>query len=174
MNREVVLYIACSLDGYIAREDGEIDWLTSLDAPDTGYEAFYRTIDTVVMGRKTYDDIFTLADEYPYQGKMGYVYSRSKTGRDENVTFVNEDLASFVKGLKAKEGKNIWIVGGSGVITPLMKEAMIDRLIVTYAPVALGGGVPLFPQGLEQRFSLQKSDRYGPFVQMEYKLCRTL
>lgn len=95
MKRQVVLYIAVSLDGYIARENGEIDWLYDVEGEgDNGYSEFYQTIDTVLMGNKTYEHTFELADQFPYPDKGCYVFSRSERQPSPHVTFVKGDVRS--------------------------------------------------------------------------------
>jgi dihydrofolate reductase len=156
--RKVILYIACSLDGYIARPSGEIDWLSRYEnAPgeDYGYGDLMARIDTVLMGRRTYDQVLTFG-AYPYPDKEGLVFSRSRAGTcDENVCFAGGDPAKLVRSLKAEPGKEIWIVGGAQLIRPLLDDDLIDEFVVTIVPVLLGEGILLFR---------------GPFAQLELRL----
>ena len=93
--RKVILFIATSLDGFIARSSGDVDWLFQDQDQDYGYEALIAGTDTVVMGRRTYDQILSFGD-YPYRGMSGYVFSTTRSGeRDENVEFVSGDVARF-------------------------------------------------------------------------------
>lgn len=140
--RSVILYIATSLDGYIARRDGGIDWLFT--DQDYGYREFFAGVDTVVMGRKTYDQALTFG-AYPYEGREGYVFSRQRAGeKDRHVAFIADDVAAFTGRLKQRPGKNIWLVGGSGMVASFMQENLIDAYVISIHPVALGGGIPLF------------------------------
>lgn len=140
--RQVILFIATSLDGYIARPDGAIDWLFT--DQDYGYPAFYAGVDTVLMGRRTYDQTMTLG-EYPYGGKEVYVFSRGRgRSRDDRLAFVSEDPAAFVKRLVAKPGKNIWLVGGAELVQSFQHYGLIDEFIISIHPVILGSGIPLF------------------------------
>ncbi len=140
--RQVILFIASSLDGYIARTSGEVDWLFT--DQDYGYRDFFANIDTLLMGRHTYEQVLSFG-EYPYQGKQGFVFSRTGGGvSDENVTFISDNLASFVEELKSGAGKNIWLVGGSQVIELLMKHDLIDEFVISVHPIILGEGIPLF------------------------------
>lgn len=147
--RSITLYIAASLDGYIARPNGDIDWLTAFDNPaeDYGYGAFLDTVDTVLMGRLTYEQVLTFGD-YPYPNQTGYVFSRTQNGRDAHVTFVNEDVPSFVRQLQSQPGGVIWLVGGTGLNVEFMRHNLIDEYIISIIPVVLGEGIPLFPTPL--------------------------
>ena len=140
--RKIILFIAISLDGFIAGKSGEIDWLFT--DQDYGYAEFLKTIDVVIMGRKTYEQALTF-DEYPYKGLEGYVFSRSRAGRaDENVAFVSGDVGEFVGALKIKPGKDIWLIGGSEVILPFLEQDLIDEFVISIHPLILGDGIPLF------------------------------
>lgn len=146
MSRNVVLYIAMSLDGYIARKNEDVSWLegdgSEVNA-DFGYEAFYSTIDTVIMGRKTYDQILTFGD-YPYKGTRGYVYTSKEEKSTENVTFTSEDPQSLISRLKEEEGKDIWLIGGAQLIDDFIKKGLIDAYVITIIPTILGSGISLF------------------------------
>lgn len=139
---QLILFIACSLDGYIASTSGEVDWLFS--DQDYGYDEFYATCDRLLIGRKTYEQLLTFG-AYPYSGKQGYVFSRSaESDRDENVVFVSEDLVSFVKDLKSQEGKHIWLVGGAAIAKTCLENNLVDKFILSIHPIVLGNGIPLF------------------------------
>ncbi len=117
-NRRVICYIAMSLDGYIAEKDGGIDWLHEMESVgegDNGYEDFYDRIDTVLMGKKTYDQVMSFVQEFPYPGKKAYVFSRSTTGQDKHVEYVNEDIGSFTESLREKAGLDIWMGWGGAI-----------------------------------------------------------
>ena len=150
---EVILYIAASLDGYIARSDGAVDWLDEVAVQedgaeeDFGYEEFYAGIGTVLMGRVTYEQILSFDVDYPYPGTAGYVFSRTRAGqRDENVEFVDgADVSQFITYLKETSDKNIWLIGGGLLIREFLRHDLIDKFIITVMPVILGEGIPLFP-----------------------------
>ena len=175
---EVILYIASSLDGYIARPDGNVDWLDEIAAPadgpeeDFGYGEFFAGIGTVLMGRITYEQILTFGVEYPYPGTAGYVFSRTRAGeRDENVEFVDgADIPRFIAQLKATTDKHVWLIGGGLLIREFLRLDLIDRFIVTVMPLILGEGISLFPPptpqiGLELVESLAFP---GGMVQLTY------
>jgi dihydrofolate reductase len=143
--RKVVLYIACSLDGHIAGNDGDIGWLFTDQG--YGYAEFLARTDSIVMGRKTYDQLLGMGD-FPYVGKDCYVFSRSAMGGDENVEFVNGNVKEFIDGLRANDGKDIWLVGGSELIYHFMTAGMVDEFIISVHPVVLGQGIPLFRNGI--------------------------
>jgi dihydrofolate reductase len=147
--RQVVLYIAASLDGYIADPNGDIGFLARVETPgeDYGYGEFIKTVDTVIMGRKTYDKVLALGIEFPHREKQCYVLSRSKKGQDQNVEFFNGDIRTLVALLQQKEGLDIFIDGGSELVHELMKNNLIDTYIVSVVPVLLGAGIPLFKPG---------------------------
>ena len=109
--RKIILFIASSLDGFIARIDQSIDWLFMDN--DYGYKEFYKSIDTVLVGNKTYQKSKEF-EEYPFKDKKVFVFTRSKNLKDENVDFVY-DVANFSKKLIKQSGKNIWLVGGGEI-----------------------------------------------------------
>lgn len=169
--RPLVCFIATSLDGYIAGPNGEIDWL--LTDQDYGYRPFYTSVDTVVMGRKTYDLCLTFG-EYPYPGIPNYVWSRTRHGKDEHATFWSGNLAGLLKKLKQQEGKTIWLVGGSALVGEAITYDLLDELIVSIHPLVLGDGVPLFPRGLPKtQFQLVTSESFSTgLVQVTYRRSR--
>jgi dihydrofolate reductase len=167
--RRVKLFIATSLDGYIARADGRIDWLFH-DA-DYGYAAFYDSIDTVVMGRRTYDDVLGFGP-YPYPEKAGYVLSHSRPAATaEHVTFVSDSPATLVSRLREAEGKDIWLVGGAGLAAAFLDHDLVDEFIVSVHPIVLGSGIPLFPrQGRELALTLAGVTSFDSgLVQLRYE-----
>ena len=164
--RKVRLFIASSLDGYIAREDGSVDWLFS-DA-DYGYSECYGSIDAVVMGRKTYEKSLEF-EEYPFRGKKAYVFSRS--AKKKGVEFVS-DVVGFMKKLVRSKGKDIWLVGGSEIVSTFLNEGLIDEIILSVHPVILGRGIPLFKNVWKEVWlKLQKSLSFDSgLVQIHYTL----
>ena len=129
--RQLQLYIAASLDGYIAGPNGEIDWLDAGGDPDYGYGDFYDSIDTTLMGRATYE-ITQTVEEFPYPDKANYVFTRNPDLSDtEHVRFISSDIAAFVRQLKEQAGKNIWLVGGGQINTIMLNEDLVDGIILT-------------------------------------------
>lgn len=170
-HRSVILYIAATLDGYIATEDDSLEWLFRVEGEgDNGYGAFIETVDTVIMGRRTYDWIIEHEQgRHPYPGKDCYVYSRSRTGKDEFVTYISEDAAAFIDRLQAREGKKIWLVGGGSSLVDFLKAGVLDEIVVNVAPVVLGQGIPMFPQGdYSMELTLTGMKQYGQFAELHY------
>ncbi len=161
-----------SLDGYIAKKDDNIDFLTTVETPgeDYGYASFQKGIDTLIWGRKTYDKILTFGIEFPHKDKKVYVLSRSRTGADENVEYIS-DVQALINNLRSKEGLDIYCDGGSELVYELQKHSMIDRLIVSVIPYLLGNGIRLFREDLpEQKLKLKQSITYpSGLVQLWYE-----
>ncbi|GEK29869.1 MAG: dihydrofolate reductase family protein [Kurthia sp.] len=158
--RKVILYIATSVDGYIAKEDGSISWLEDVEMTeaDTSYEQFYDSVDTVIMGRTTYDQITTelSLDMYPYEDATSYIMTSREADKRENCHFVAGSIIELVKKLKAEAGSNIWIIGGNGVIQALVEANLIDEYQITLIPIILGKGIPLFNE-MEEPVKLKAS-----------------
>ena len=161
-NRNLKLYIAASMDGYIAGPNGEIDWLEEAGSNlDYGYHDFYSSIDTTVMGSSTYKLTLTVS-EFPYADKVNYVFTRSAPPPDTaNVRFVSGDIVSFVESLKSLPGKDIWLVGGGQINTVMLDAGLIDEIILTIFPLVLGDGIPLFAPGANlTRFRTTSCESY--------------
>lgn len=153
--RKIKLFIACSLDGYIARSNGDIDWLFT--EGDYGYHDFYASIDTIIMGYKTYEKGRSLG-EFQFKNKKNFVFTRfSGRKNTESVTFASGDIIAFTKKLKKKKGKDIWLMGGGEIIKALFNEKLIDEYIMAIHPVVLTEGIPLF-SGLEEQQDLVLTD----------------
>lgn len=160
----IKLYIAASIDGYIARNDGDLDWLTKYPInPDTnyGYDDFYKSIDTVIMGGQTYRDILNMDFVWPYKDKTAYVITRNSMGVKENIHFITENIVEEISKLREEKGKDIWLVGGGELTAMLLKQDMVDEMIITIIPILLGNGIPLFPNSLKElAWELQESMSY--------------
>jgi dihydrofolate reductase len=156
------------LDGYIAREDGSVDWLP--ESAESGYDAFYKSIDAVIMGKTTYDQILTFG-EYPYKEKKSFVFTSNATkSKDKNTVFLS-DVEKFVKSSLSDAGENIWLVGGAQIITSFLKLKAVDEIITTIIPVLLDKGIPLF-QNIEYDVKLEliKTTKYTQLVDLHYKV----
>ncbi|MCA6364990.1 MAG: dihydrofolate reductase [Bacteroidetes bacterium] len=159
MDRKVNLYIAMSLDGYIAGKDDNIDFLSVVETPgeDFGYAAFLQEIDTVIWGRKTFDKVLSFGGALPHADKSVFVISRSRTGKHEHAEYA-DDVVQLVKKLKAEPGKDIYCDGGAEIVFELLNHKLIDRLIVSVIPHLLGDGVRLFKaNNVEQQLRFKKS-----------------
>jgi dihydrofolate reductase len=164
----VKLYIATTLDGYIADENDSLQWLFDVEGEgDNGYGAFISGIDVVVMGNSTYRWLLRESpDKWPYADKKTYVFSRTAHENTENVTFVSElsEIAELTD-----PSVNLWNVGGGEIIKLFLENDLVDELQVTVAPVLLGKGKPLFPAGnYAEKLKLVGSTTYGQFVELHY------
>ncbi len=147
--RKVSYFVAASLDGYIARLDGGIDWLFS--DGDYGYDAFYSSVDAVVMGRKTFEVSLSFGN-YPYKGKRAVVFSKKGFKTElSDVEVTAEDPSGVVRRLKGEPGSTIWFIGGAVLAKPLFAADLIDEVVASIHPVTLGEGIPLFPPGIPGR-----------------------
>jgi len=145
MTRKVTFGLANSLDNRIARGDHSYDWLVWDDEVAKISADFFRTIDTVIMGRKTYE-VALAAGAWPSTpGIRNYVLSRTlKQGSDTRVEIVNEDGVEFLRRLKQQPGKGICVMGGGELAKPLLEAGLIDELGLNIQPIILGDGIPLF------------------------------
>lgn len=171
-NRKVILYIAASLDGYIAKPNGDIDWLSIVQkqGEDYGYSEFIKTVDTVILGRKTYDKVMSMADSFPHEGKDWYVITREERPPEGRIKFYNGKIQDLMAELKSHEGSNIFIDGGAELINELMKNDLIDEFIISIIPVFLGNGIRLFKDYRpEMKLKLINGKTYDSgLVQMYY------
>jgi len=150
--RKVIFSVANSLDNCIARKDGAVDWLSLGEEVASMMTEFWKTIDAVVIGRKTYEPVLTSGKPFPtYAGVKNYVLSRTLgESPDQNVEVIHEDAADFVRKLKNEEGKDIFVMGGGVLAKPLFEANLIDVVGVTIQPVLLGSGIVLFHEMTRQ------------------------
>ena len=142
--RKVTFGVANSLDNYIARADDAVDWLRWSDDVTSFIEEFWKKIDAVLMGRKTYEAAVRSGMDV-YHGATNYVFSRTlKDTPIDKVTIVSQDAAAFVRELKAQDGKGICLLGGGDLANSLFEAQLIDEVSVNIHPILLGSGVPLF------------------------------
>jgi len=181
--RKIIVYIATSADGYIARPDGDVEWLNRLPSTvDYGMSAFYSTIDTILWGRKTYD--WALA----YQKKTGnkadifdqnvanYVFSRKRPKKTvPAVEFVSEPVKAFARRLRTMAGKHIWLMGGGGLIASFLDAGEIDEFDIHIIPVFIGKGIPLVePRHRDVSLRLRSTRRYPDgVVRLHYEVPRS-
>jgi len=156
---KLILYIAISLDGYIAQEDGSVDWLSSFDE-DYRYENFLTTIDTIVMGRKTYKQVLSFG-KWPYSGLKTFVFTHQKLKEDKNVEFVSGSVQKTIAEIKKQSKKNIWLVGGGNLITEFVKLQLINEYQIFLMPLFLGSGIPILHESINMNsLKLIKSKSY--------------
>ncbi|OIO54815.1 MAG: dihydrofolate reductase [Alphaproteobacteria bacterium CG_4_10_14_0_2_um_filter_63_37] len=165
--RKVILYIATSLDGFIAGPQRQLDWL--FNDQDYGYTEFYKGIDTILMGRITYEDILGFGD-WPFDGVQTLVFSHTFHGGGNGVRFTREPPASVVQRLKSQPGKHIWLGGGGKLVADFHKADLIDEMVISIHPIVLGEGIPLFPPtGIRRDFKLLGVEGFDSgLVQMRY------
>ena len=141
--RKVKFRVANSLDNYIARLDGSVDWILHSTDTNSSLADFWKTIDTVLWGRKTYDLVKGKMPAYP--GVKNYVFSRTlKESADKGVDLINGDAVDFVRSLKNQEGKDIFVMGGGELAKSLFEADLIDEVGMNIHPVLLGSGIALF------------------------------
>ncbi|PHJ56893.1 deaminase/reductase [Nostoc linckia z18] len=170
---KVTLYIATSLDGYIARSNGEIDWLSMFEAQeeDYGYAAFYQSIDAIVLGSKTYE-LGLSFDQWPYPDKKSFVFTQRHFKCDRNdVVFISDPVNYALSSIEAEGFKNIWLVGGGALINSFLKHSLIDEYIISIIPIILGDGVRLFPPPTpEEKLEMMNSKQYpSGLIQVHYR-----
>jgi dihydrofolate reductase len=176
VHRSLVVYIAVSLDGYIAGQDGNLDFLSIAEheGEDYGYAEFNKTVDTVIWGRKTYDKVLSFGIEFPHKDKRCIVLSNNRKGTDEHVEYYSGSVVDLVAELRGSQGKDIYIDGGAETIHTFRKHGLIDRYILSVIPVLLGGGTRLFGEGLPTE--LLKLNSYRSFdsgvTQLHYEVVR--
>lgn len=173
--RKVILYIAMSLDGFIASETGDVEWLVGQDATSEemgSYEGFIQTVDTVVMGYTTYHQITTelAPGDWPYIGMKSYVLTHKNEESKEGITFIDENVRQLIEKMKSESGKNIWICGGANVVNQLIKEDLIDRYHITIIPTILGKGIRLFHNNIDGiKLKLISSESYNGMTDLVYE-----
>jgi dihydrofolate reductase len=180
--RKIVVYIAASADGYIARPDGDVEWLNRRPRNvDYGMKKFYPTIDTILWGRKTYD---WLIDYYKKRGKTtglfdtkvdNYVFSRKPPKRPAaGAQFVSEPIKAFARRLRATPGKHIWMMGGAGLIASFLDAGEIDEFDIHMMPVFIGKGIPLVaPRHRDIELRTRASKKYPDgVIRIRYEVLR--
>lgn len=170
----MVVYIGVSLDGYIATKDDNLDWLLNTQGSgDNGFGEFYDSVDTIIMGKRTFDWILEQEQgQLPYAGKECYVYTSCRMENVGHVKFTSQSPEKLLAGLSG-EGKKIWIVGGSQIIDLFRKKGLVDEYILNIAPVILGEGIPLFREGERCNLICAKVRTFGQFVEITYRTAKS-
>jgi dihydrofolate reductase len=173
--RKIVLGLGMSIDGYIARPDGAVDFLFM--PKDYSMGPFFATIDTAIMGRKSLEAGLKMGGgKFDSGGLAIYVFSHTQPpGKAEGWTYVNESPSAFVGKLRKNPGKDIWLMGGGELAREFLKADLVDELYIGVVPVLLGEGIPLFPSGFPQRnFSLVENKTYSRgMIALKYERVRT-
>jgi len=171
--RKVIVHIATSADGYIARKDGGIEWLTERPAPAGfyGIEAFTQSIDTKVLGRKTYEVSLRMGAKFA-SGDRTIVFSRNPRPKDAppTVEFTDEAIGVFLNRLRKSQGKDIWLMGGGEIIASFLDAQAIDEFVISVVPIFIGDGIPLIARRhLHVPLSLESVERFEDgLVQLRY------
>lgn len=172
--RKISLFIAMSLDGYIADRKGGVDWLKGQgndnENVDT-YSEFVKNVDTILMGWNTYHQIVTELSpkEWVYNDFTTYVITHNEHASSEKIRFANINPASLVKRLKDESGKNIWICGGANLVQQLVNDDLIDCYYITVIPTILGSGIRLFENAKHEiKLRLLNTQSYNGMTDLIY------
>lgn len=159
------VYIAMSIDGFIADKDGTVKFLDKymVEGEDYGYGEFSKTVDTVISGNTTFKQLGAKVFKDAYKGMKMFVFTDNPGNPDGDITFTNEDINSFSKKLKG----HTWIMGGAMVVNEFLKEDLVDEIMLFIMPEMLGNGVRLFNENEFQReYKLLKTEKYESGVVM--------
>jgi dihydrofolate reductase len=172
--KKIILYIAASIDGRIAEPDGGIEWLSEFPITNEmnyGYKEFMASIDTIIMGGRSWRELSNMDAMGAYADKTVYVVSRHNWGDNENVNFITENVIKQITNLRNEPGKNIWLFGGGELLSMLLAADLVDEMQIAYIPVILGEGIPLFPkQPKESKWELIENRNYSSGIMMvEYQ-----
>ncbi len=155
---KTILYIAMSLDGFIAGKNDDISWLFVYNDVEYGYDKFFSTIGVIIQGRRAYDIELKNGWENAHPvPKFVLSHTVPKKSAREDVVFTDEDIAGVLKKAKKLTDKNIWIEGGAHVAQQFLKRGLIDEIALTIAPVLLGDGIRLF-DNIDKQISLLLQD----------------
>lgn len=173
--RKVFLYIAMSLDGFIARTDDDISWLSiaDKDGEDYGYAAFTAGIDTYIVGRKTYDIVMKLTGSFPQAEQFDcYILTHTPRDTEGKAKFYTGDPVAFIRELQTKPGKHIYCDGGAEIVQLFLQNKLVDEMIITILPILLGDGKRLFKGNFPEQ-SLKQTDTRtfdNGVVQLRYEV----
>ncbi len=169
---QFILYIATSLDGYIARENGDIDWLPAPESADDGgsYDQFYQSIDALVMGSATYEKVLEFGD-WVYAGKPSYVLTCRPLATDHpDIQFIHTDIEGLVEAIEHHGHQRVWVVGGGKLAAALIDRNWIDEYIITLIPIILGSGISLYQSAAELPLNLVTAQTNSAgMVELHYK-----
>lgn len=171
--RKIVYFVTSSLDGFIARPNGAIDWLIQAEGDeDFGFSRFLESIDTVIQGRHTYEHVLSFGP-YPYANQKNYVFSR-KLLQCQHAEIVRQPVADFVRWLRIQPGKDIWLVGGGQLAAAFLEAGVIDELKVFIQPILLGEGIPLVGHiGRDTRLTVKHSHAFRQgLVQIDFEVVK--
>jgi dihydrofolate reductase len=178
MERKLILYIAMSIDGYIANKNDDLSFLSIVEqeGEDYGYNEFQKTIDTIIIGRKTFDKVISMRFDYPHTDKKVYIITRTPKTEIGTFNYYTGNLKELDIELKRGNGKNIFCDGGAEIVNELLKDNLIDEFYISIIPVILGDGIPLFNPGrpeLNLQLISSKSFDKG-LVQLHYSQIKNI
>jgi dihydrofolate reductase len=176
MATKFILYIATSLDGYIAKLDGGIDWLPSPEAggESSSYTQFYSSVDALLMGSTTYEQVLGFGD-WVYPDKPSYILtSRNLSTVRTDIFFVKGGIEEVINEINQKGYQRVWVIGGGKVASAFMQRNLVDEYIITIIPMILGAGISLYQFVPELKLNLisAKSDSSG-MVELYYRKLTT-
>ena len=157
--KKIILYIAASIDGRIAEPDGGTEWLSEFPITkemNYGYNEFIDSVDAIIMGGRSYREVLNMEMIEHYKNRQIYVVTRGWAEKAaNNVNFITDNIIDHIRQIRDGAGKNIWLFGGGELISMLLAADLIDEMCITYIPIILGKGVPLFPtQPKESKWKL--------------------
>ena len=173
--KKIILYIAASIDGYIADTEGTTEWLEEFPITEEmnyGYNDFIASVDTILMGGRSYREVLNMEAIEHYKNHQIYVITRGWTEKaTDNVDFITDNVIDRIRQLRNGEGKNIWLFGGGELTSMLLAADLVDEMQICYIPVVLGKGIPLFPgqpKGSDWELINSKSYKSGTLI-VEYR-----
>lgn len=173
--KKVIMYIATSLDGYIADNNGNVGFLAG-DGSDNenigSFENFFESVDTVILGYNTYNQIITelSPNQWAYKGKTSYVLTHKDIKNKDEIIFTSEHITDLILKLKEENGKDIWVCGGANIINQLHRANLIDEYAITIIPSILGNGIRLFEQtDKELKLKLKCTKNYNGMIDLVYE-----
>jgi dihydrofolate reductase len=171
--RKVIIYIATSVDGYIAKPNDDLNFLSIVqkEGEDYGYGDFISAVDTVIVGRKTYDWVMTQVPEFPHADKNSFIISRTAKPSIGKLKFYTGKVKDLILQLKKETGKNIFVDGGAEIVNQVLKDDLVDELILSIIPILVGKGIKLFQDGRpEQLLKLVSATTFEKgLTQLHYK-----
>jgi dihydrofolate reductase len=174
ISRKLMVYIAASVDGFIAKPNDDLSFLSIVqqEGEDYGYGEFMKTVDTVIMGRKTFDWVYKEISGLPHPDKETYVITKTRKPDIGKTIFYNDNLKELVLRLKRQKGSNIFCDGGAEIVNALLKENLVDEIIVSIIPILVGTGTRLFMEARnEKKLNLVSAKSYeSGLIQIHYKL----
>lgn len=160
----ISLYIATSLDGFIAKKDGSIDWLEDpkyeIEGEDYGYQEFFDSVDATIMGRSTYEQVLGFDVPFPYVDKRNFIFTHDKNYIPTFGRGFSDGVEKFMRN-HHKSNLKFWLIGGGKVNTSFLEHNAIDEIRITSVPCILGDGIPLFNKAIDaNQFKLKRRKEY--------------